>query len=283
MELVCGSKRTRRSPSHSPPPRSPPPPCPFSRAPLPSEVPIPSRQTQIPMYPPHSNFSPLLQQTLVYQAQPPNQPLYVVLPPLLPGAQPPPIPLRNTNLTIPRLPSRPVRPRRNQSQVNRIENREKTIPPPYPWATNRPAFVHKASYLLERQILTITGTVRCAKCERDFEVGLDLKDALFQVYKFIAKNINDLNDRAPNEWMTPTLLTCKFCSRETARPVISENKERINWLFLFLGQLLGCCTLEQLKYFCGCTQNHRTGAKDRVLYLTYLDIWKQLHPEEVHW
>ncbi|KAL1809528.1 hypothetical protein ACET3Z_026518 [Daucus carota] len=29
-------------------------------------------------------------------------------------------------------------------------------------------------------------------------------------------------------------------------------------------QMLGCCTVEQLKYFCKHTKNHRTGAKDRV-------------------
>ncbi|WOH09609.1 hypothetical protein DCAR_0729067 [Daucus carota subsp. sativus] len=44
-------------------------------------------------------------------------------------------------------------------------------------------------------------------------------------------------------------------------------------------QMLGCCTVEQLKYFCKHTKNHRTGAKDRVLYLTYLAICKQLDPK----
>ncbi|KAF7840929.1 wiskott-Aldrich syndrome protein family member 2-like [Senna tora] len=41
-------------------------------------------------------------------------------------------------------------------------------------------------------------------------------------------------------------------------------------------EMLGLCTLDQLKYFCGCTKNHRTGAKNRVLYLTYHEISKQL-------
>ncbi|THG02676.1 hypothetical protein TEA_012074 [Camellia sinensis var. sinensis] len=72
---------------------------------------------------------------------------------------------------------------------------------------------------------------------------------------------------------------CKFCEQENnAKPVISEKKKSINWLFLLLGQMIGCCTLEQLKYFCKHTKNHRTGAKDRVLYLTYLGLCKQLDP-----
>jgi hypothetical protein len=42
--------------------------------------------------------------------------------------------------------------------------------------------------------------------------------------------------------------------------------------------MLGCCTLDQLKYFCKHTKNHRTGAKDRVLFLAYLGLCKQLDP-----
>ncbi|KAF9684343.1 hypothetical protein SADUNF_Sadunf04G0108500 [Salix dunnii] len=41
---------------------------------------------------------------------------------------------------------------------------------------------------------------------------------------------------------------------------------------------IGCCTLDQLKYFCKHTKNHRIGAKDRVLFLAYLGLCKQLNP-----
>lgn len=86
-------------------------------------------------------------------------------------------------------------------------------------------------------------------------------------------------DRAPAIWMNPVLPTCRFCNPDgSLKPDFPKNKKDINWLFLLLGQMLGCCTLEQLKYFCKHTKNHRTGAKDRVLFLTYLALCKQLDP-----
>ncbi|KAL4352204.1 hypothetical protein GQ457_06G007910 [Hibiscus cannabinus] len=47
---------------------------------------------------------------------------------------------------------------------------------------------------------------------------------------------------------------------------------------VLLGKMLGCCKLSELKYFCKHTKNHKTGAKDRVLYLTYMGLCKQLDP-----
>lgn len=46
-------------------------------------------------------------------------------------------------------------------------------------------------------------------------------------------------------------------------------------VFILGQQMLGCCTLEQLKYFYKQTKNHKMGAKDRVLYLTYLGLCKK--------
>ena len=43
-----------------------------------------------------------------------------------------------------------------------------------------------------------------------------------------------------------------------------------------LGQMLGCCNVKQLKYFCKYNNHHRISAKNRVLYLTYLELCKQL-------
>ncbi|KAI3463946.1 hypothetical protein Pfo_020609 [Paulownia fortunei] len=88
-----------------------------------------------------------------------------------------------------------------------------------------------------------------------------------------------MHHRAPKIWLNPTLLGCRFREQENSiKPVISQKKRSINWLFLLLGQMLDCCTLDQLKYFCKHTMNHRTGAKDRVLCLTYLGLCKQLDP-----
>ncbi|XP_043807304.1 uncharacterized protein LOC110600825 [Manihot esculenta] len=174
-------------------------------------------------------------------------------------------------------PSRAPRSRRNPSNTPR-NGKSETISPPFPWATNRRAMVHSLDILLSRNIEIITGAVQCKKCEKQYEMEFNLKkfDA---IGKYIAENKSSMHDRAPNKWMNPILPTCKYCKQENSvKPLISEKKKSINWLFLLLGEMLGCCTLEQLKYFCKHTKNHRTGAKDRVLYLTYLGFCKQLDP-----
>ncbi|KAI3474052.1 hypothetical protein Pfo_028840 [Paulownia fortunei] len=92
------------------------------------------------------------------------------------------------------------------------------------------------------------------------------------------KNRDDMRHRAPAAWMNPTLPDCKFCQQNNCVKPIPSKKKSINWLFLLLGQMIGCCKLSELKYFCKHTRNHRTGAKDRVLYLTYLELCRQLDP-----
>ncbi|RYR51030.1 hypothetical protein Ahy_A06g026083 isoform C [Arachis hypogaea] len=80
--------------------------------------------------------------------------------------------------------------------------------------------------------------------------------------------------------MAPVLPNCEFCNgKNTAVPVIAAKKRNINWLFLFLGQMIGCCKLSQLKYFCKHADIHLTGAKDRLVYYIYLGLCKQLKPQ----
>ncbi|XP_010030668.2 uncharacterized protein LOC104420542 [Eucalyptus grandis] len=159
------------------------------------------------------------------------------------------------------------------------DGKSETVPVPFPWATNRRATVHSMNYLLSNRIFTITGEVQCKKCEKVFEIEYDLRGKFLEVGNFIAQNKATMHDRAPHEWMSPVLPKCRFCNQEnSAKPVISAKKKKINWLFLLLGQTLGCLTLKQLKYFCAHTKIHRTGAKDRILYYTYLGLCKQLDP-----
>ncbi|CAI9765521.1 unnamed protein product [Fraxinus pennsylvanica] len=173
---------------------------------------------------------------------------------------------------------RPRRVRRNPAQSPR-EGKSATIPVQFPWSTNYRATVHSLNYLRSKQIDTITDEVQCKRCDEKFKITFNLHQKFREVATFIAENKATMHDRAPGVWLNPTLLPCKMCNEENiAKPVISEKKKFINWLFLLLGQLLGCCTLDQLKYFCKHTKNHRTGAKDRVLYLTYLGLCKQLDP-----
>ncbi|XP_043696804.1 uncharacterized protein LOC122647481 [Telopea speciosissima] len=166
--------------------------------------------------------------------------------------------------------------RQGQGQA-RPGRKTETIPIPYQWATNRRATVHNLEHLLSIGIQNISGEVQCKRCERKYEIEYDLKSKFIEIASFIAVNKSKMHDRAPKEWMNPLLPTCKYCEQvNSVKPIIADKKKEINWLFLLLGQMLGCCTLDQLKYFCKHTKNHRTGAKDRVLYLTYLALCKQL-------
>lgn len=168
------------------------------------------------------------------------------------------------------------RHRRNSPQSAADE----IIPPPFAWATNRPATVHTIRYLLDNNISTISGEVQCKRCDARCDIELDLESKFWELKMFIMKNFESLNQRAPKEWMNPKLPDCQECKqRDCMKPVISPKHHSINWLFLLLGNLLGCCTLEQLKYFCMHTKQHRTGAKDRVLFTTYVMLCKQLDPE----
>ncbi|KAE8686788.1 hypothetical protein F3Y22_tig00111027pilonHSYRG00116 [Hibiscus syriacus] len=176
------------------------------------------------------------------------------------------------------VPPRTLRVRRNPTKTLR-EGKSETVETPYPWATNYRATVHSLQYFSSKGICTITGDVQCKRCERQYKISYGLKEKFNEIVTYIARNKSSMHDRAPSVWRNPLLPKCKFCDQEnSAKPVIALKKKAINWLFLLLGQMIGCCTLDQLKYFCKHTKNHRTGAKDRVLYLTYLTLCKQLDP-----
>ncbi|KAJ6750047.1 hypothetical protein OIU85_000655 [Salix viminalis] len=165
--------------------------------------------------------------------------------------------------------------RKTPSKILR-EGKSETIVAPYPWATTRRATVHSLEYLLANGLTIISGQMQCKKCDRQYEIEYDLQQKFKEVASFISANKDTMHDRAPSVWLNPVLPDCSFCNkRNCLKPVISK-KRSINWLFLLLGQMLGCCQLKALKYFCKHTMNHRTGAKDRVLYLAYVDLCNQL-------
>ncbi|XXG81365.1 hypothetical protein AAC387_Pa09g2020 [Persea americana] len=169
--------------------------------------------------------------------------------------------------------------RRRLNSPQRVEDDE-IIPPPFKWATNRPATVHTLNYLRDNNIRFICGEVQCKKCNARYKIHHNLQRKFSEIRSFIIENVESFNQRAPTVWMNPKLPDCKECKKvDSMKPVISPEKSSINWLFLLLGNLLGCCTLEQLKYFCKHTQQHRTGAKDRVLFAVYVTLCKQLEPE----
>jgi hypothetical protein len=155
---------------------------------------------------------------------------------------------------------------------------------PFPWATNRVAIHHAIAHLSALGITTVEGEVHCSRCTTRKTVSYDIAAKFQEVRDFVCRNVHDMDDRAPEAWLNPKsrLLDCDGCGqRSSVRPVIPADKERINWVFLLLGQTLGLCTLEQLKYFCARTRQHRTGAKDRVLYSTYMELCNQLCPDRL--
>ncbi|CAL9772270.1 unnamed protein product [Musa acuminata subsp. burmannicoides] len=170
------------------------------------------------------------------------------------------------------------RTRRNPTQGPR-SGKSDSIKPIFPWSTDRRATVHSLSYLLSHDLKEVYGDAQCKRCEARRIIRYDLESKFREVACRIAATRHLMHDRAPAEWMNPTFPDCDACGQPNCmRPVVDGKKRNINWLFMLLGQTLGYCTLEQLKYFCKHTKNHRTGAKDRVLYLTYLGLCKQLDP-----
>ncbi|XP_015947885.1 uncharacterized protein LOC107472871 [Arachis duranensis] len=152
------------------------------------------------------------------------------------------------------------------------------ITPPFPWATDRPAKIHTLQYLNQNKILTINGDVQCGSCGKRFEMEFDLNKKVAENGKFLKDHGASLHSRCPKEWRNPNPIACKFCGEEkSVKPVIGNRKEHsINWLFLWLGQFIGFCNLEDLRYFCKYNKLHRTAAKDRFVLKVYTEIFKQL-------
>ncbi|KAL6620636.1 hypothetical protein ACP70R_035775 [Stipagrostis hirtigluma subsp. patula] len=152
--------------------------------------------------------------------------------------------------------------------------------PPFPWATNRVGIHHSLAELSKRGVDTIYGDAQCKRCDNIKRIVFEVQTKFKELYHYILCNIHSMNDRAPSRWTNPALPDCEGCGQKNSmRPVISAEKDKINWIFLLLGEMLGLCTLEQLKHFCERTKQHRTGAKDRVLYSTYMELCNQLLPD----
>nr|XP_043609754.1 uncharacterized protein LOC122581584 [Erigeron canadensis] len=218
------------------------------------------RQTELTMY-------------YYVQEQPENN--VVVKPPLeqvLPLIQPIEKIRSQQNVATPA----PRRIRKKPTNAPR-QGKSKTIQPPFIWATEHRAHVRSLKYLIDNDINTISGDMECKRCQKVYKVEYNLEEKFKEVFEYVENNKHTFYDRAPELWTHPVLPKCEFCHQENSMKPVINKKKSINWLFLFLGQMLGCCTLEQLKYFCKHTGNHRTGAKDRVLFLTYIELCKQVN------
>jgi len=156
-----------------------------------------------------------------------------------------------------------------------------TVPPPFPWATSKRAILHTLDHMLSvLKLKTISGTLECKVCKFQQDIQFDLVENFEKVTRFIEERRNEMCDRAPGEWMNPVIPNCESCGEEKAMHPLMTKKRNINWLFLLLGQMIGCCKLDQLKYFCKHADIHRTGAKNRLIYSTYFGLCQQLQPNK---
>ncbi|GER28962.1 hydroxyproline-rich glycoprotein family protein [Striga asiatica] len=125
-------------------------------------------------------------------------------------------------ISIPSPSSSVARPRRQRRNPSRTPSAGKspTIPPPYPWATDRRATVHSLDYLISRQISAVSGDVECKRCERRYSVEFDLRQKFSEVGSYIAAHKSSMHQRAPAGWCSPALLRCRFCEQDnSARPL----------------------------------------------------------------
>lgn len=152
----------------------------------------------------------------------------------------------------------------------------------FPWVTSAdlPVLHCTLESMLLKGITSVEGKATCNRCRAEVPIAYDLDAKFREVRDYVAANIHIMDDRAPEHWMCPRLPDCGSCGKKACMwPQIPNEKREINWLFLFLAQMLGCCTLEGLKFFCKNTKNHCTGAKTRVLYYAYIEMCRQLDPQ----
>ncbi|EAY75455.1 hypothetical protein OsI_03356 [Oryza sativa Indica Group] len=152
----------------------------------------------------------------------------------------------------------------------------------FPWVTSAdlPVLHCTLESMLLKGITSVEGKATCNRCRAEVPIAYDLDAKFREVRDYVAANIHIMDDRAPEHWMCPRLPDCGSCGKKACMwPQIPNEKREINWLFLFLAQMLGCCTLEGLKFFCKNTKNHYTGAKTRVLYYAYIEMCRQLDPQ----
>ncbi|KAG2255238.1 hypothetical protein Bca52824_074532 [Brassica carinata] len=141
---------------------------------------------------------------------------------------------------------------RSQSSVNRKDD---TIPPPFPWATNKRGWIQSLENLASKQITTITGEVQCKHCEKVYQVSYNLREKFSEVENIFVMGKWIMRERAPAIWTNPEPARCDLCGRDKAVLYVGAAQE-----------------------FCKHSKSHRTGAKNRVLYLTYLGLCKMLEP-----
>ncbi|MED6198958.1 hypothetical protein PIB30_071586 [Stylosanthes scabra] len=179
----------------------------------------------------------------------------------------------------------PTTPSESSSSSNQSSSSSNVVEPPVSAADtavipddDRPTKIHSMKHLLQNNIPSISGDVQCGSCHGTFEISYDLQEKVAELRSFMKAHRSTMHSRSPKEWNFPDPLTCILCGKEKrVKPVIGSPREHnINWLFLLLGQLIGFCTLDEMRYFCSYNGLHKTAAKDRFVYYTYVKLFMMI-------
>ncbi|XP_028758652.1 pistil-specific extensin-like protein [Neltuma alba] len=303
VRLTLATGSNYQSPPQKPPPPPPPPefpPHPSLLQLMPPSSSFAGSSEPPPQSQPRLSFLQLLSQ---FSSQSPEPQRFIALPssqfnnisnlqpPFLPVPAPP-ISQLHPSLLLPSSFSQPPADETSEGQAHRRPSArrprnykkpgwEPTIKPPYPWASNIRAKVLSMEELISKNMIVISGEVYCNECKKQFQMEYDLRSKFSEVVSFIAGNVGGMHNRAPDVWLKPGGLDCKLCDRKKCvQPVIPCKKRNTNWLFLFLGQMIGCCNLYHLWYFCKHNDKHRTATKDRLVYSAYATLHSQLDPSK---
>ncbi|KAK1268438.1 hypothetical protein QJS04_geneDACA006335 [Acorus gramineus] len=158
-----------------------------------------------------------------------------------------------------------------------------TIDRTFPWAGTERAIIRSLESLLSAKINTITGTVQCKICKGRLKVQYDILEKFEKLKAFIVAEKPNMQDKkAPYAWQHPKRGSCYMCLRHnTMEPLIWPKKQGINWLFLLLGQTIGFCNEDQLRYLCKHNHVVRSGNMEELIYNTYFCLCKMLQPIEL--
>lgn len=164
-----------------------------------------------------------------------------------------------------------------------VPERIQDPPPPFPWAANTTGTkICTLEYILYTlHIDSVSADFKCMICGDVEKVEYNLAHKYMQVSDYIHRKGTKMGGIASNSWQFPTRPQCKNCNnkRRCLEEVIKKDNNSINWLFLFVGKLIGCCKVQQLKEFCEQNEIECSGTKPRLVYLTYLGLCKQLDPQ----
>ncbi|KAK1583437.1 hypothetical protein Q3G72_023773 [Acer saccharum] len=149
----------------------------------------------------------------------------------------------------------------------------------FAWATARNSLVQTLDYLEAHNLETIQGRLICDGCRQITVMETNVRQHVDEIQNYIVQNDIDLQGLAPLPWFQPNPPVCQLCNCSYLKPVLPPDMAHINWLFLFCENLIGFCSVKQLRFFLrenGKLDNRKS--KQRLVYCMFREIARQLRP-----